>query len=63
GGVELACPDAADVDDNGELEITDAIRILTYLFLGDDPPPFPGPRACGGDPTADTLDPCDAGCQ
>ena len=43
-----------DADDNGELDITDGIGILSYLFLGGDAPhaPFPG---CGEDPTVDAL--------
>ena len=59
-----ACPDAADADDNGRLEITDAIAILGYLFLAQDPPPAPGPAACGPDPRAggDEQGPCESGC-
>ncbi|HZN58941.1 MAG TPA: hypothetical protein VFD71_12755, partial [Planctomycetota bacterium] len=57
-GGTLPCPDAADADDNGRLEITDPIRILSFLFLGGDalPPPF---GVTGPDPTPDDLD-CEA---
>ena len=37
-----------------DLDISDGITILNYLFLGDAPPPEPGPpgpgEACGPDP-------------
>ena len=48
------CDDAMDTDDTGTLEITDAIRLLQFLFLGGVPPaaPFPG---VGEDPTPDGL--------
>ena len=47
--------DAADVDDDGSIEIDDALAILEYLFrLGQaPPPPFPQP---GRDPSEDDLD-------
>ena len=42
-------------NDDGLVDISDAIYLLTSLFsMGPDPePPFPG---CGGDPTGDGLD-------
>jgi hypothetical protein len=45
-----ACLDAADTTDDGLHDISDAIRIFGFLFLGGIPPepPFPGP---GRDPT------------
>ena len=42
--------DAADADDNGRLELTDAVRILNHLFLGGAAPLAPGPSTCGGAP-------------
>jgi phosphatidylinositol-3-phosphatase len=59
-----ACPDAADADGNGLLEITDAIAILGYLFLAGEPPPAPGPTTCGPDPSdsGDGLGPCESVC-
>jgi len=48
-------PDAADANDDGELDIADPIAILGHLFLGagDLPPPS---AACGIDRTPDGLD-------
>jgi hypothetical protein len=48
-GTWVPCPDAADVDDNGQIEVTDAIEVVLYLFgRGSAPsPPFP---AAGRDP-------------
>jgi hypothetical protein len=54
--VELSCLDAADIDDNGKLNILDPLYSLLLLFAEDSvpqpPPPFPEP---GADPTADDL--------
>jgi hypothetical protein len=54
--LELPCLDAADVDDNGKLNLLDALHSLLVLFVEDfvppPPPPFPEP---GTDPTADDL--------
>jgi hypothetical protein len=58
-GGALACPDAADVDDIGNVELGDAVLLLYYLFLSLDPPAAPGPRRCGEDPTPDALPACD----
>ena len=52
---ELLCADAADTDDNGSLEVTDAVRTLNYLFL-QQPPPLPPWPGCGEDPTEDELE-------
>ena len=53
-GQSLWCRDAADVDDDGAIEIDDVLGILEYLFfLGQAPqPPFPMP---GRDPSEDDL--------
>ncbi len=50
----LLCEDAADVDDNERINVTDAILALEFIFKGGPPPaaPFPGP---GFDPAGDTL--------
>jgi hypothetical protein len=52
------CLDAADADDNGQVQLTDAVRILGFLFLGTAPLPAPfdppGP-SCGPDPTEDGI--------
>ena len=54
-GRPVPCVDAADVDDSGTVEITDALFLVEYLFLEGEPPmaPFPDP---GVDPTEDELD-------
>ncbi len=53
-GSALPCLDSADVDDNSAVDLTDAIRLLEFLFLRGLPPapPFTAP---GTDPTADRL--------
>jgi len=57
-GCEPTCYDAADTDDNGQYNITDGVRILNWLFLGGPAPPYPGPLACGTDPSPDDLPTC-----
>ncbi len=54
GGLQTDCADALDADDDGDLAVTDAIRLLEHLFRGgpDLPAPFPG---VGEDPTGDSL--------
>ncbi len=47
----LLCADAADTNDDGQLNITDPIFLLQFLFLGGPSPPAPFPE-CGPDPTA-----------
>ena len=58
GTVTLDCLDAADMDDSGELELTDAVFGLLHLFLGGSPPPSPFPE-CGTELWLDEL-PCTA---
>jgi hypothetical protein len=50
----LACEKSADADDGSEVDLTDAVYLLGYFYLGGPPPPPPFP-ACGPDPTADGL--------
>ena len=50
--------DAGDSDDSGELNITDAVNSLGYLFRGGSPLPAPF-LECGVDATDDELD-CEA---
>ena len=50
----LTCRKAADVDDNGRLDINDPVLLLRFLFLGGVAPEEPT-AACGVDPTADAL--------
>lgn len=55
GPVTLDCPDAADANDDGTLDLSDASLGLSFLFLGGAPLPAPFP-ICGADPTEDALD-------
>ena len=55
GGASPVCLDAADTDDSGAVDLTDAIGVFNFLFLGGEPPPAPGPQACGADETEDSL--------
>jgi hypothetical protein len=58
------CPDACDCNDDGLIDLADAICILQFLFRGGNFPPAPGPGFSatnpdlppGEDPTADKLD-------
>ena len=55
-GGSLTCEDAADFDDDGQNNITDAIGILRFLFEPGEKPPVPPPFATEGlDPTLDGL--------
>jgi len=48
------CEKSADVDDSGQIEITDGIVLLGWLFLDGTLPSAPFPE-CGFDPTGDVL--------
>ena len=61
-GRTLACTDAADSDDNGILDLTDAIYTLNHLFLSGPARAAPGPDTCGADPTADDDLTCGTEC-
>ena len=57
-GVDFAsCEDAADINDDGDLDIVDPLQLLFFLFDGGTvpSPPFPDP---GSDPTVDDLGFC-----
>ncbi len=54
GGPDSGCRDANDTDDNGAIDLTDAMWLILYLFLGAEPP-VPPFLACGLDPTPDGL--------
>jgi hypothetical protein len=58
--VSVPCMNAADVDDNGRMDLSDAVRILNFLILNGVEPkaPFPGE---GPDPTVNEPD-RDLGC-
>jgi len=55
----VKCADASDANDDGVINIADAIRLLGRLFADGPPlpPPYPEP---GTDPTPDGLDCADA---
>jgi hypothetical protein len=55
GTADIFCADAADTDDNGDLDITDPIVLLRFLFQNGSRPPPPGPDVFGVDPTLDAL--------
>jgi len=54
GGPGLECEKSADVNDDGDVLLSDAVELLTFLFLHGDAPPAPFPL-CGVDPTEDNL--------
>jgi hypothetical protein len=54
GGEAPACLDTADSNDDGEINIADAIFALQYLFVEGPVIPMPYP-ICGSDPTVDDL--------
>lgn len=57
GGDPPACRDAADVNDDGVIDLADPISVLGGLFVPASVlPPLPGPYECGVDPTPDGLD-------
>ena len=51
----MTCRDSLDANSDGSADITNAVALLGYLFLGEEAPaaPFPG---CGPAPLGDTLD-------
>jgi hypothetical protein len=49
------CLDALDFNDNGQIQIDDALGSLFFQFAGATPPADPGAATCGPDPTADSL--------
>ena len=55
GTQTVTCEDAADANDDGSLNIGDAVFILSALFNSGDLPPDPGSQNCGLDPTVDSL--------
>jgi len=55
GGAAVECRSASDVDDNGTVNLTDAVRLLTHRVLGGATPCMPYPTP-GNDTTPDDLD-------
>ena len=54
GGESLACEDAVDIDDDGNVNLSDVVRLLDYLFHAGEAPAAPFPER-GADPTGDGL--------
>lgn len=54
----FACPDAADVNDDGQIDLSDHTAVLSLVFGIITTLPVPGWVDCGRDPTADELGPC-----
>ena len=54
----LPCEDSAAANADGDIDVSDAVFTLIYLFAGG--APFPDPDAYGPDPTEDFLD-CEEG--
>ena len=46
---------AADANDDGEHDVSDAIKVFEFLFSRVRAPPAPGPFECGVDLTEDSL--------
>lgn len=51
----LECLDAADTNDDGQLDLADTVFLLSHVLFGTEPPPVPFPE-CAEDPTTDGLD-------
>ena len=62
GGVDPLCLDAADIDDNDHVDLSDSIRLLRYIVFGRPsiPPPLDD---CGADPTPGFLDCLESTCE
>ena len=58
GDGDPACDDACDANDDGTINLVDAMATLLFLFAGEGEIPPPGRHSCGPDPTADHL-PCE----
>lgn len=56
---DLPCHDALDANDSGDLDITDGIYTLNWLFSGGRP--LNAPELWGPDPSADGFPACDSG--
>ena len=55
GDTDPSCLDATDANDSGEVDISDGVYVLSFLFTGGREPPAPYPNP-GLDPTQDSLD-------
>ena len=55
-GGNLDCLDAADANDDGSVNVVDAVYILYFAFGQGFPPPAEPFGYCGVDPTPDGID-------
>ncbi len=62
GAFSPGCLDACDANDDGVIDNTDVIFLLSVIFEGDGPIPSPGSDSCGIDPTDDDLDCAESKC-
>ena len=53
-GATPSCQKSADSNDDGVLNVADAVGLLLHLFGGAEPLPPPS-LDCGGDPTPDNV--------
>ena len=53
-GFPIPCVKAADADDSNRLDVSDALYILNFLFLGGPQPAVPF-EECGSDPSEDAF--------
>ena len=51
-GRRIECADSADFDDDGAVQVDDALLLLRFIFAAGGVPPVPYP-GCGFDPTTD----------
>jgi hypothetical protein len=59
---QILCGDAADVDNNGEISLLDALGLINHVILGRAPPASPFPEAGPDDGFEEEIDtrwPCD----
>ena len=59
-GLPILCADACDSNDDGVINLADAVFGMNWLFKFGPTPPEPGPFDDGPDPTTDQLPVCDS---
>jgi len=59
-GLPILCADACDANDDGIINLADAVFGMNWLFKFGTAPPDPGPFDDGPDPTEDMLPVCDS---